>query len=421
MANPSGNITATNVDIAALNGLFKVKYAKELKDLVPAFAKLQERVKFSPAEKTGSYFAQPVNLSHEGGVTYLGEDGAVAELARARAGVMKEAQVKGSEINLRGTISYKALLASLGEGSAHKSAVAVKALDMNTSIRHRLEAAFLYGQKGLGTVESVTDLTGNVGEIVITAATWSPGIWAGTEGHLIDSFTTTTKNNGTDPLIINSVDMDNRKLTVTYAGTLSSECAAADVLYFTGSYGGSTTWKEMAGLQKILTNTGSLFNIDAGSYSLWKGNSVSSVGELTFAKLQDAVTKAVNRGLMGKALVLLPTKAWSVINANEAAMRQYGDFSREAKNGSTSIKFYGANGEQELLAHPMVKEGDAFILPEEDLVRVGATDVTFSLDGERFFRFLDGYNAFELQCMADQAIFLQKPAQAVYLSGITYT
>jgi hypothetical protein len=77
----------------------------------------------------------------------------------------------------------------------------------------------------------------------------------------------------------------------------------------------------------------------------------------------------------------------------------------------------------EVLSHPLVKEGDAFILPIDSIMRIGSTDLTFSVPGmeEQFFRFVDGYNAVELQCMSDQAIFIERPAHSVYLSGVTYT
>ena len=40
---------------------------------------------------------------------------------------------------------------------------------------------------------------------------------------------------------------------------------------------------------------------------------------------------------------------------------------------------------------------------------------------EQFFTLVQAKNAVEVQCMADQAIFLDKPAHACYLSGITYS
>jgi len=43
-----------------------------------------------------------------------------------------------------------------------------------------------------------------------------------------------------------------------------------------------TSFREMIGLDKILTTSGSLFGINNSSYALWAGNAVSVSGRLTF-------------------------------------------------------------------------------------------------------------------------------------------
>src|SRR5687767_9792920 len=116
--------------VSSLNGLFKVVYADKLQDLVPDFAILQKKLSFSADEKTlGAHYAQPVNLSHEAGFTYVGSDGGTATLKAAVNGTMKEAQVKGSELILRAQLSYGALSRSAAAGkAAFKKASAWKVL-----------------------------------------------------------------------------------------------------------------------------------------------------------------------------------------------------------------------------------------------------------------------------------------------------
>lgn len=410
-----------------MDGLFKKVYADKLVDLIPDFAILQKKLDFVSAEKeTGAFYAQPVQLSQEAGFSYLGTSGAVAALQTVANGVTKEAQIYGSELVLRSQLAYTALSRASKKGEkAFQRASSFKVTDMNDSMRKRIEIAMLYGQVGVGTVESATDLTGGVCEIVITAGTWAGGIWAGAEGARLDAFTTTTKNNASGVLTITKVDSDNRKLTCTFTGTLATEVAADDVLYFQSSNAGSSSFNEMAGLQKIITNTGSLFNVDASVYSLWKGSTSSSVGQISLGKLQAAIAGAVNKGLMEKVICLLSPKAWGVLNSDQAALRAYdsGYSGSKAENGSEALTFHGVNGGMEIVAHPLVKDGDAFVLPLDSVQRIGSVDLSFAIpgmDGEQFFRLVDGYNAVELQCMADQAIFIEKPAHAVYLSGITY-
>jgi hypothetical protein len=406
--------------VSTLNGLFKTVYADKLLELVPDYAIVQKRVPFVSADKeTGNYYAQPVSLTHEAGFTYLGETGAVTALNGALNATMKEAQVKGSELVLRSQMSYAALSRASTQGAkAFKRLSSFKVEDMNNSMRKRLEVAMLYGQSGVGKVSAI-----NTGVITITDATWAGGIWAGSEGAILEAWTgaTATETQHNTDLTISAVDPDAKTITVT--GT-SSAVVANDILYFKGART-SSAYNEMAGLQKIIGNTGTLFNISASSYNLWKGNSITSVGQLSHGKIQDALAKAVNKGLMEDVIVLLSPKAFAVLNTDQAALRTFDSSysSSTAKNGSQSLTFYSANGKVEICSHPFVKDGDAFIVAPDDLMRIGSTDVSFGVPGmdEQFFTLVSGYNAVELQCMCDQAIFIEKPAHATYMSGLTYT
>lgn len=407
--------------VATLNGLFKVVYADKLLDLVPDYAVLQKRIEFTSADKeTGNYYAQPVVLASEAGFTYGGSAGGVATLNDAVAGAMKEAQVYGSELILRAQLSYNSLSRSSKSPKAFKKASAWKVEDMNNSMRKRIEIAMLYGQVGVATVSSLSSQV-----ITITEASWAGGIWAGAENHFIDVFTASFAADRQLGLKISAVDSDARTLTIA-GGYTTTGIASTDVIAFKGAVtsGGTPAFSEMAGLQKIITNSTTLFNIDASTYSLWKGTTVSSVGQLSFQKIQNAVSKAVNKGLMEKCLVLVSPKAFGTLNSDMAALRNLdGSYSgSKAENGAESLVFHSSNGALEILSHPMVKDGDAFILPEDALKRLGSCDLSFGVPGldEEFFSFVPAKGAVEMQCYADQAIFLERPAHAVYLSGITY-
>lgn len=407
------------------SGLFKKVFAKKLEKAVPEFAILQEKVPFSSAERLGDYFEMPVSLTHENGFTYNGTGGTVVQLKAAKNAVIKPAQVYSSELVLRSQMANTYVDRAIEKGErAFERAVGFKVFDMNASAKKRVEIAMLYGQSGLGTIDTTTDLGSSTAEIVITEATWAGGIWAGAEGATIDAFTSTTKNNASGVLTITKVDSDARKLTVTYTGTHASEMAAGDVLYFESANAGGGTFNEMAGLQKIISNSTTLFNIDAATYSLWRGTSVSSVGQLTSAKLHTYVARAVNKGLMEKCVVLLSPKGWGALNSDMSALRMFDSSysSKKMENGAESLVFHSQNGALEILSHPLVKDGDAFILPLSALERVGSCDITFGLPGadDKFFTWLPDYNAVEMRCRTDQSIFLSRPAHAVFLTGLTY-
>jgi hypothetical protein len=417
--------------VTTLNGLFKTVYADKLIDLIPDYAILQKRIDFVSAEKeTGAYYAQPVVLSAESGFTYNGSAGSTnSSLLDAVAGQMKEAQVYGSELILRSRLNYMALSRAASAGArAFKRASSFKVEDMNNSMRKRLEIAMLYGQSGIGTLNATaTDTGSSTATLVISEATWAGGIWAGSEGCKLDLMDSTIANKlNTADIVVTAVDSDTRTLTVTCDNTVSGYVSGS-ILFFKGAAtaGGTPAYSEMAGLSAIIGNSGTLFNISAATYSLWKGTTVSSVGQISFAKIQDAIGRAANKGLMEKVLVLVSPKAWSVLNADQAALRMFdSSFSaKKAENGAESLMFHGVTGPMEVVAHPLVKDGDAFIVPPDSLMRVGSLDLSFGVPGfdEQFFTLVVGSNAVELQCLADQAIFLEKPAHAVKMTGITYS
>jgi hypothetical protein len=283
----------------------------------------------------------------------------------------------------------------------------------------------LYGQSSIGVVSTATDTGTSIADIVVTAATWAGGIWAGAEGSKIRASSSLSASLRGADMTITAVNSDTRTISVSCNDTVSTDVQAGDYLFFASANSGSGTYNEMAGLQKILTNSSTLFNINAGVYSLWAGNSVSSVGQISFAKIQDAVGKAVNKGLMEKAIVLVSPKAWSVLNSDQAALRMFDSSyaSKKAEGGAESLMFHGSNGPLEVVSHPLVKDGDAFVLPLDSIMRVGSLDLSFGVPGfdEQFFTLVTGSNLVELQCLADQAIFVEKPAHGVYMSGITYT
>src|SRR5689334_22331945 len=99
-------------DLSTLNGNFKDQFHKNLNDVMPDFVVLQKDgfIDWVPADKmNGELYSIPTLLRSNQGVTYLGEGGSVADLSDAVPGKMKEAQVKGTELNVRGQLSYKAL------------------------------------------------------------------------------------------------------------------------------------------------------------------------------------------------------------------------------------------------------------------------------------------------------------------------
>lgn len=396
--------------VATLNGYFKETYADKIQDLVPEGVKLLKLIDFNSAEKSpGNLFHQPLDLGLEHGVTYGGSAGDAFQLAASIASSSADAQVKGCEMVLVSAISVGAASRSATSKGAFEQITKRKVQNMLKSMHVRLEVQLLYGQVGIGKVESIT---GN--DITICDAEWAPGIWAGSTNMAIDIKTSAGVARGSCNVV--SVNMDTKTITVDLApvgvtGNADSENSAADVIWYKGAFN-----KEFAGLHKMITNTGTLFNVDASAYQLFKGNTIQ-VGSseaakafISFEKIEEGISRAMEKGLDEQDVVcLVHPKHWTKLMTDLAAKRVYDSSytDKEFKQGAKSLKFASQVGEIEIVSSLYVKEGFAYIFSPEDLERIGSSEVTFDMPGMegKFFKLMEGYNGYELRLYTDQALF----------------
>src|SRR5581483_4286645 len=134
---------------------------------------------------------------------------------------------------------------------------------------------------GIGVTSSSANASSTSTVVTLTAASWATGIWAGMENCPLNFFKQSDSSlvsSGTDAVFtISSIDVDNRKLTLTgsaagIAALDTAILAGACDIFFDTARTDATTFNEMVGINKIITNTGTLFNISASTYNLWKGN-----------------------------------------------------------------------------------------------------------------------------------------------------
>lgn len=388
-------------------------------DTLPKNAILQKEVPFKRTQKIGENYNFPVKLQQAQGFTWNG--GATTGTAFALNGsismVTKNAQVQGSELVVRESISYGAISRS-GEGNNESFGPILDEvpMDMKDSAALQQELDLLYGGTSIGAVSSIAGAP----DFVLTTASWSAAIWSSLQGARIDAYTSNlvTKRNTVGPLIVGAVDPDT--FTVTLSGDAGDLAAIqnGDVFVPRGAVG---NWA--AGLDKILTNTGTLFGIDAATYTLWKANVYDAGGAaLTMNKVQSAVNLAVVRGLSEKVTVLVNPYSWTDINNDLAALRRFTESTKtEADLGTQKITFYGTCGEMDLMPHPLIKAGDAFCCPMKRLKRIGSTDITFRLPGmpeDKFFRQLENSAGVELRCYSDLGLIATMPARFTKITGI---
>lgn len=402
---------SANTFADSLNGLFKEAYADKLENLIPEGLKLYKMIDFLAKDKQpGNLYHQPVILGHEHGVTFASSDDDAFNLNAPVAGQIKDAQVRGNPVVLRSVLGYSAASrAAQGGSKAFMDATKFLVANMLRSITKKLEIELLYGQMGYATVASAA---GSV--ITITTAEWAPGIWAGAENMPIeirDATGATLRGSA----VVSSVDLSARTVTVDLlpAGTV-----ATDVIWHKGAYG-----NEFAGVHKILTNTGTLFNISAAQYSLWTGNTYSAgSASLSLAKIERSIALAVAKGLDSDVTVIVNPRTWADLLSEQTALRKFdSSYSPDkAENGSKSIKFYGQNGMITIEPSIYCKEGYSYIMDPKDYARVGSTDVTFKSpagDGQ-YMRQLENAAGFELRAYSDMCLFCSAPGRGVIVNAI---
>jgi hypothetical protein len=400
--------TANTLD--NLNGLYKKVYDGKLENLIPDGTKLLNAIKFVKKEKRpGADYNQSVILGMEHGVSFAEPDEGAFALNPPISGVIKQASIRGYQMVLRSALAFDTMFASDSAGErAFEEATKYIFQAMMDSMAKKLEIRLFYGQSGLATATA----SGNV--LSISAGEWSSGVWGGAENMRIELFNLADQSLGDCKVV--TVDFDAKTVTVDAMPAGASSAGVVSVFEY-GSKG-----KEMAGLHKIITNTGSLFGISASQYSLWKGNSHPVGGALDFKKLATGLAKPVAKGLQSDVTVYVSPKTWSDLMTEQAGSRRFDVSykSSKAENGSEALEFFSQNGKMTIIASIFVKEGYAYAINHEQFVRVGSTDLTFKnpLSNEDFFHLLENNAGVGIRCYTNQALFCIKIGHQLVYTGI---
>ena len=229
----------------------------------------------------------------EHGITFADPDEGAFALLAPISGVIKDAVVRGYQMVLRSSLSYQAAARAMGPGDrAFEDATKYLVGAMLESVQKALEIECLYGQVGYTIVLNNETAASNV-VVELTPSEFAPGIWAGAKGMPLDvvrSNALVPALSGTSAIIVKGVDLTAKTITMD----LPANLVAGDTLFRKGAFG-----KEFPGIHKILTNTGTLFGIDASAYELWKGSEFQplTTSVLSFPILQQAISKGVEKGL----------------------------------------------------------------------------------------------------------------------------
>ena len=237
------------------------------------------------------------------------------------------------------------------------------------------------------------------------------------EGSLLEVRNGATKINTNADVVLSSVDVAAKTITVTGNATDLAATLATHDIYFKGAYANS-----MNGIYKQLQNTGSLFGINASTYNLWRANSHAVGGGLTMSEVLKGAAKAVGKGGLAEDCVLFVSAlTFEGLNSDLGALRSFDSSYKpeKAEIGNKSIKYHFQGGTLEVMPHPINKEGEAALMPKAGVKRIGATDITFGFGEGEYFEKLEGSAGYQVICQYDYVVLVTQPAKCVYYSGIT--
>lgn len=428
---------ASYTGTSQLDGVFKKVYGDELIKAVPECDKIAKDIPFVSAEKQeGDSFNVPVQLTQETGATF-NLDGSVFTLNQPVSNVDKNAAVSGAEFVLRSAVSYGAMQKALKGGDSKARARAFvnatkdKVQGMIAGASFFREAELLYGggtaaASNLGVVSATTGSASTSLVVTFTDASWCLGLWAGKENMECaifssggtDRSTAGTAAAGDNVFKVTTVDADNKKVTFTSHATNVGNVVATDQIFFAGA-----RTKEMLGIDAMINTSGTVWGISNSTYNLWKASSYTVSGMLTFEAVLQGLRRPAALGCTSKMTLYCGTDSWQDLNQDQAALVRHvkDKAGGEVVMGSQSITYYGQTGEVEIKPHILVKRGEAFALPVDECMRVGATDTTFEMpDGQgKIFRHLEDKAGLEIRCYWLQAWFCKRPAFCVKYTGIT--
>jgi hypothetical protein len=422
-----------NFDFSRAEKLLKYVYADKVEELTPESTATADECEFAePAMQLGRKFLMPVEHSRTAGFTY-NSSGTVFSLNRSRAPEELQAEVLGSELLGRQSMSYKMLQSAMKGDTNTKaglkafvSATAHTFKALSKGGKYRRELTLLYGGgaspttgTNLGVVAATTGSSGTSLVVTFAASDWATSIWAGSEGAAFDIYSGSTKRNAagsgeTSVFVLSSVDSANYKCTFTSDAANVSAVVPNDVIYFEGAY----TTEGLGFVGAAATTT--LWGLSTTAYNLWKPQTVAVGGQATFESIMEGAVKVADIGFQGNINIHVNPATFKDINDDQVALVRHTEKAKGSLTiGFNKITYQGPTGTFAIMPNIYMKRGIACGFPEGYCKRVGSTDLTFTMPGYgKMIRELEDSAGVEARIYSDQALFIERPAYAVYFSGI---
>lgn len=438
----------TQIESNSTQNILKTRYG-QLEKAVPTFALFQQRIKYESRAATGDNYTIDVVLQLPHGHTYNAQTSTLTTgfaLGDQAAGKSPQATVRNTEYMNRDFVSYGLISAAKnGNEASFASGLDLIVGNLNMSSRFALEELIAYGGRWIGEVSGATfsdPAPANSGAndlvIYVTKREWSAGIMSLRVGSYVDVYdttgtypnytvTATKRNSGTCQITAVNTSGSNRQVTLTFsvAGDRAG-VVETDVIVPAGT--GTTAAPNWSlGIAQTAVTTafgGTLYGIASSSYPLWQSSVYNNASAaLTWTQITNLVANFAAKGGMGAYTVVTSPWSYNDINNNQAALRQYTTgYGGKFENGGSSLTYHGpSEGLLEIVPHPMVKAGEAFIMDFDKWLRIGSSEPTFELPGTGrwFCQQMPDNAAMQLRQWWAQAPMTFAPAALGYVYNIT--
>lgn len=436
---------------------FKNVYGKA-NDLRPKGDIVDELFAFEEGKLVGDKYIECFVLGDSVGVTWAGSAQDAFAIEPAVAGSVKQTEIIPSQTVLSDVLSwgFMARGASGDEASFFESTKFVMKNHLS-SHNQLVTLAKLYGQsnEGLGTVSyapvgtvyrgatyaasagsitltkkdgSTIAFTNGVNTaskaILMAPGQFAAGHWVGKKGLRIEQV---IASSGVVAASGSLTGWDAR-LGIVYVDFTPVVASAVGSHYLAPK--GWAAGKCMVGMHKIITNTGTLFGINASEEPLWSGN-VIKLGQKKFnlKAVHEGVSDAVNSGGLDEPLdILVNPRTFGQMASDEAAFRKYdASYKNKAENGFEAIEYYAANGVNRIHASSKVKEGEAYGFVRGHTRCSGSQLPSFRVRGMNMdiITPLNDQAGFVVRSFSDQYVMCRQPAKQILWSecnsdGIDY-
>lgn len=400
---------------------------------MPSPNTLADYMEFIPKEqRPGDTYEFPVSLGLEHGVTHDNTRTAFTLLG-AKDSVTKPARLRGAAINMQGRIPRDMLAAMANgnsnggdSGGSYFDGLDAKVTALAKGAEFYRELALHYGPgsasaaaANIGVCSTVVSGTnfGGSGPMVVdlTRASWSAGLWNLMVGAYVDVYEANGSTLVAADVEVTAVNVSLNRITLSKSGSTAA-IEATDVILPRGS-----RTLSCYGVQPILENAGTLFEISAATYPQWKALSYAAGGAMTRAKILNLAARLQQNGLKkgGKMFVNANTFADLAEEASDL-QRFTGNTEAIKRQGAENLEYKTPAGVIEVAVDLVMKQGIFMFIAKGVGKRVGSTDNTFRTQGSRewFFQELENAAGAQLQCFSNQAPILETPYWCAIGTGV---